>query len=596
MNITLLAMMKDKELDLSKHLGAIEQLELGIVALLLLFFVVRPELWRRLWFDRVDPRPAALMRISFGLVVFITFAVLIFPTGPLPYSTLRYLFSEDGLWLTDTARQNYGGNLRTLWDDEHGFEHWHDVFRAMGDHFSPLFLNSEPSFVFALYGVMLMSLLLMVLGVWTRVTSILSFLLVEWVYRYSPVFYTGGDTVIRVYLFLGMFADWGRAYSLDAWWARRDAILRGQAQHLPALIKIPAWPMRIMMLQLACIYCATGLLKSGATWHNGTALYYALCLDHFYRVPAIHGVTLAQFFGVLPLATIVVHWWEMLFPLALIGVALNAFERERALGVWPRAAAWRRWLGYAMFAAAWVMGAVLLGIGVHYFLPARALPFLPRALVMPVFTGLGVALLLLPVGVVWILRRYFPRGYTFVRHWLLGKRLWLFIGFGMHIGIATSMNVGTFAPVMIAVYMVWFSGEEIDGFWRYMYSEPFPPGEGGRRIHERRWTAWALAPFERLVYRRAREPVVVLHHPGDASVRRAALLRCWDVADRLRFLADASVPPETLRLRLPGTSSTVEGGEAGRALLGLLPGLTVLRPFWFLPGVTALVLRILRQR
>lgn len=594
--MTTLLLAKTKEIDLSKHIEVIGQLELGIVALLLLFFVVRPELWRRMWFDRVDPRPAALMRITFGLVVFVTFAVLLLPIGPLTYSTARYLFTEDGLWLTDTARQNYGGNLRTLWDAEHGFEHWYDVFRAVGDHFSPLFLNSEPTFVFALYGAMLMSLLLMVLGVWTRVTSILSFLLVEWVYRYSPVFYTGGDTVIRVYLFMGMFADWGRAYSLDAWWARRDAILRGGARHIPPLVKIPAWPMRIMMLQLVCIYCATGLLKSGTTWHNGTALYYALCLDHFYRVPAIHAVTLAQFFGLLPLATILVHWWEMLFPLALVGVALNAFERERALGIWPRAAAWRRWLGYAIFTAAWVMGAVLLGIGVSYFLPPKMLPFLPRALFMPVFTGLGVALLVLPLGLVLALRRFFPRAYDFVRRWLLGKRMWLLIGVLMHIGIATSMNVGTFAPVMITLYMVWFSGEEIDAFWRYMYSEPFPPGEGGRPRHARRWIARALAPFERLVYRRAREPVTVLHHPDDASVRRAALLRCWDLAERLRFVADDSVPPETLRLRPPGASQALQGGAAGRALLGLLPGLLVLRPFWFIPGIPALVLRMLRQR
>src|SRR5690606_38673171 len=151
---------------------------------------------------------------------------------------------------------------------------------------------------------------------------------------------------------------------------------------------------------------------------------YALCLDHFYRVPAIQAVTVTHFLGLLPLATVVVHWWEMLFPLALVGVALNAYERDRARGQWSHAAGWRQWLSYLLFTCAWVMGATLLGIGVHYFLPKQALPFLPRQLVMPVFTGLGIAAGILPAAVLLGLRRWVPAAYTFVRRWLLGKRLW----------------------------------------------------------------------------------------------------------------------------------------------------------------------------
>jgi len=593
---SLLAMGDTKELNLSAHISIIEKLELAGVALLAVFFLLRPELWRRLWFDRVDPRPAALMRISFGLVVFTTFAVLLLPTGPLQYSTARYLFTDDGLWLTDTARQNYGGNLRHLWDAEHGFQHWYDIFTAVGDHFSLLHIRSDPSFVFALYGVMLASLLLMVLGVWTRVTTVLSFVLVEWVYRYSPVFYTGGDTVIRVFMFLGMFADWGKAYSLDCLWARREAIFGRKASRIPAFAKIPAWPMRLMMVQLAIIYCATGLLKSGATWRVGTALYYALCLDHFYRFPAIQATTIAQFLGILPVSTVVVHWWEMLFPLVLIGAAVNAYESERARGVWPQAALWRRLLSYAVFFAAWAAGAYLLGIGVHYFLPKQAIPQLPRAAVLPLFAGIGLAILPVAWGLMLFLRRFFPRVYAFVRTWILGKRLWLTIGTGMHFGIMTSMNVGTFAPVMVTLYFAWLSGEEVEAFWRYLYSRALAPGEGGRPVRKRRFVAVLLTPVDWLLCRTSRNPLVVVHHPGEESVRRVAMLRLWDLGGRFAFESDDDAPPEILQIRSTGTGAAKRGNEAGKMLLQVVPALLPLRPLWWVPGVPALALRLLDQR
>src|SRR5690606_32896866 len=276
-----------------------------------------------------------LFRIAFGLVVMVTFVDLLGPHGPLDDSVARYLFTDEGLWLNDMARKSYGGKLATLWDPEHGFEHWTDLFKAMWGKFSILHFRSDPPFVWAVYTAMLVSIGLMIMGVWTRWTTILAWFLVESVYRYSPVFYTGGDTVVRVFLFLGMFTRWGEAYSFDSWRRRRKAILGG-ATELPPLRLIPAWPLRLAMLQLTIIYCATGLLKSGSTWANGTALYYSLNLDHFYRWPQMGIVGALHYLGVLPALTILVHWWEMLFPLGLIGAAVNAFERDRASGVWPR--------------------------------------------------------------------------------------------------------------------------------------------------------------------------------------------------------------------------------------------------------------------
>lgn len=599
--IGLLAFFDDKEIDVSAHLPQVSWTILAAIGLLVAFFVIRPELWRRLWFQRVDPRPAGLLRIAFGLVVLVTFVDLLGPHGPLDDSVARYLFTDEGLWLTDMARKSYGGKLATLWDPEHGFEHWYDIFKAMWGKFSILHFRSDPAFVWTVYTAMVVSLCLMILGVWTRWTTILAWFLVEMVYRYSPVFYTGGDTVVRVFLFLGMFTHWGEAYSIDGWRRRRKAILGG-ATEIPPPRLIPAWPLRMAMLQLAIIYCATGLLKSGNTWANGTALYYSLNLDHFYRWPQMGAVGALHYLGVLPVLTVLVHWWEMLFPLALVGAAVNAYERERVAGVWPRAAAWRRWPSYGLLLGAWGCGVYVAGIAAHYYAPPELLAWLrmDEPTLVKVTMLVASALPLACLGIYMTLRSKLPRVHVFIRHWLLGKRFWLVVGFGMHIGIDLGMNVGTFANVMMAVYLAWLSGEEIDAFWHYVFSRPLAPGEHGRPVRKKKWQRVLLSPVDRLRYRRPGDPVVVLHHPGDASVRRAALLRVWDLGHRLEFQEDPDVTPEQLLVRMPGDKTSRSGAQAGVALIRLLPGLWWMRGLRHVPGLSVvlgtLALKILRQR
>ena len=209
--------------------------------------------------------------------------------------------AQVGLWLPAMARRNYGGEFRTLWDAEHGLEHWYDWLLALYYRFSLFHIRADPPFVYGVFAATLAAVTLMILGIKTRVSTIVSWFLVNSIYGYSPIFFSGGDTVLRVFLFLGMLTRWGEAYSLDSWWRRKRELLAGASQ-LPPLRLIPAWPLRIMMLQLAIIYCATGALKSGHTWMDGTALFFALNLDHFYRHPAqIQLVTFLQSIWALPL-------------------------------------------------------------------------------------------------------------------------------------------------------------------------------------------------------------------------------------------------------------------------------------------------------
>ncbi|MCY1011219.1 hypothetical protein OV079_37805 [Nannocystis pusilla] len=581
----LLAPAKAPAVDLSAHMSlATGALWLGL-GCAVAFFLVRPELWRRLWLERVDPRPAGLFRIVFGVVVLWTLLDLI----PL----LRFLFTDEGLWLPAMARKNYGGELRRLWDPEYGFESWWSVVPALWAKFSLFHLRADPAFVWAVFGLTCASVTAMILGVKTRLSTLLSWFLVNTFYSYSPVFYSGGDTVLRVFLFLGLLTRWGEAYSLDAWWRRKRELLGGSLV-VPALRKIPAWPLRLMMLQLAIIYCATGALKSGLTWFDGTALYYALSLDHFYRHPVqIQIATFLHWIGFLPLSTWVTKAWETLFPLALVGVALRRFEREVSAGTWPKVQAWRRLLSYALIAAVVGVLAYVGGLTAwYYYSPGEAPVAITRQQAQALVVAGVLAFPALLLGAYSWLRARRPRAHAWVLRWLCGKRLWLGLGVVMHLVIDVAMNVGTFVQVMLAVYIPWLSASELDAVWRTLMSRPLGEGEGDRPKHKPGWKASLLRPLDRLRYRGPREPYVVHHAADEASIRRVALLRMWDLGARLRFETDPSVPAGALVIVTPDVKTRQAGAEAGRALVPILPGFWWLYPWCLAPGLRTLAGRV----
>lgn len=651
-----------KDIDVSAHIEVATQALWVAAALVVLFFVLRPELWRRIWFARLDPRPAALTRIALGITVLWTMADLCFLQG-------EWLFTDQGLLLTDQARKNYGGKLRTLWDPEQGFESWKSMLMVLTDRWTILHIRSDPPFVYAMFGLTFASAFAMIIGWRTRITTVLTWFMALQMYGYTPIYYAGGDTVLRVMMFIGMFTDWGKAYSVDAWRARRKAILGG-AKQLPGLAKIPAWPQRLFMIQLACIYCATGLLKSGETWADGSALYYALNLDHFYRFPIHLVAAWMHELYISRVMTWVVHWWEILFPLAIVGEALRGYDRDVEAKTWtgvvPRwtlytvivvgatylvwsqsgvdpdtgealLPTWvkttplfvlaavlfvdRRWakkpvdesgagivaqtirvLSWGCLVGVFVVAGYIANLAVYYYYtPGKNAPeWLTNKDLLQTLANVGA--IAIPVTIALAIaatRRWLPRAYLVVRDWLLGKRMWLVIGFGMHAGIEISMNVGTFVQVMVAVYPIWMAGKDVDAMWRFLLWRAAKPGEAGRPPVPTKRVARVLArlaaPWQRMTHRVKPPAWVVVHGPAESAVRRAALLRCWDLAERIDFELDPDRQAEGIALR-DGAGKLVSGPAIGRALISLLPGLWWLWPFSRFPGADRLALAILRQR
>jgi hypothetical protein len=510
---------------------------LVVIAALAAFALLRPDIWARCFFSRIDPRPAGLLRIAVGAVTLWTFVAL--------GRYLRLFFSDEGLLLPGMAREISRGPLRHLWDPARGFQHWWSPLEALVGSSSILHLKSDPWLVFALYGLLLVSAALLTVGAWTRISAVATWLLAEQLYRYDPTFANGGDLVIRAFLFLGMLSGWGEAYSIDAWRRRRAALMAG-ATAIPPFRRIAAWPLRLMMVQLTIIYFVNGALKTGDAWRNGTALYYALNLDHFYRVPAQNVVTWLQWVGVLPVLTWLTRYWELCFPLALLGAALRAYEAERAAGRWEAVPPWQRIGSWAV-----------LGLG---GLAAVALAY---DVITAAVAGLGVGSM---VFLYRSLRDRVPAGHRILLHWVLGKRVWLGLGLGVHLGIEAGMNIGTFPQIMMATYLAWLSGPEVEAFWRAL-----------------------LARVPR---------VTVRHHPGEAGVRRAALLRLFDHGRRLDFEADPTAAG-VLRVDSRGAAGALEGWRAALVLMDVLPTLWWLRPARWIAPLRApagrLALRLLGQ-
>jgi hypothetical protein len=121
---------------------------------------------------------------------------------------------------------------------------------------------------------------------------------------------------------------------------------------------------------------------------------------------------------------------------------------------------------------------------------------------------------------------------------------------------------------MVAVYLAWLTGPDVDAFWRFVL--------------------------------RAAPAVRIRHHPDEASVRQAALLRLREHAPGLAFAADPAVEPRSLHVDLVDHLGSLRGPEAALALAPLFPALWWLRPFRRVAplraGAGRIALRLLGQR
>ncbi|HEX7671855.1 MAG TPA: HTTM domain-containing protein, partial [Polyangiaceae bacterium] len=200
------------------------------------------------WTQPVDVRPLGLMRITFGLVLL---------TATLDIAPVLFdLLSDDGV-LPRAAL--FSGVARL-------------------DRFSVMDL-AGPRWVSALMlALAVLSAASFTIGFHTRAATIACFVLVTGIHERNLAVFDGADNVIRVVLFWLMFAPAGACYSVDA-------LLKASRSESPQRTAEP-FAIRLLQIQFSWIYFASVLAKlSGTAWPRGTALHYALSLEHLFTRP-----------------------------------------------------------------------------------------------------------------------------------------------------------------------------------------------------------------------------------------------------------------------------------------------------------------------
>jgi hypothetical protein len=195
-----------------------------------------------------------------------------------------------------------------------------DRFAALAfpSRWSLFFTIRDPSAVRAIWALGVVALGMWMVGLLTRISSILGMLLWISMYGRNPLLYAYPDQLALMFGALLTLMPAGRGFSLDARWLGWGGT-------------VPVWCRRILQLQLAILYTSTGLAKTGATWQvDGTAIYYTLTNPYNRHFDAGSLLASLQPWVLRPL-TFAVLVWEVSFG----GFVVAHWLRELAGGRLP---------------------------------------------------------------------------------------------------------------------------------------------------------------------------------------------------------------------------------------------------------------------
>ena len=234
--------------------------------------------WNRFWFTPTSPQLLGLMRILVG-------AMLVYTHGVWSLA-LRTFFSDDGVLPREYARLLYA-DAPGLWTH---FD-WIQSPWAMG----------------TAHALTIVVMFLFTIGLWTRVTSTLSFLLaVSYAHRATGALF-GLDQILgflTLYLAIGPS---GAAFSLDQWVRNKQAYFKAAAPSVLANIA-----QRLMQVHLCVVYLFAGMAKlQGGSWWNGEAIWGAIASADYQTWDL---TWMARWMWLVNLITLVALAWEFSYP------------------------------------------------------------------------------------------------------------------------------------------------------------------------------------------------------------------------------------------------------------------------------------------
>ncbi len=156
----------------------------------------------------------------------------------------------------------------------------------------------------------------LVLGVQTRLATVVCWLLVNSLQLRNPVLLYGADRELAAMLLWAMFLPLGARWSLDG---------RQRCRWI-GVDRVSGWAAAGLMLQVGLIYFTSVLSKSGDTWRDGSAILLALNVDVYTRSAGRWLLSFGDSLRWLTYGTLLI---ECLAPCMLLA---GKFERIRWIG------------------------------------------------------------------------------------------------------------------------------------------------------------------------------------------------------------------------------------------------------------------------
>jgi len=206
------------------------------------------DIWNRFWFTPTDPAMLSLIRILAGLMLFYTHLVWSFDLEA---------FMGQGGWVSADL-------LQQMWDEQ----------QLAGERvyfWSHLFWIQSPVLLWIVHIASLIIFAMFTVGLFSRVTAVLTFLLtVSYIHRASGALF-GLDQINAMLALYLMIGPCGARYSIDRWWKRRKEgnVRREVGPTISGNVAI-----RLIQIHMCVIYFFAGTRKLlGASWWDGSAMW-----------------------------------------------------------------------------------------------------------------------------------------------------------------------------------------------------------------------------------------------------------------------------------------------------------------------------------
>lgn len=263
--------------------------------------------WNRFWFTPSAPQTLSLLRVLVGALAFYYVASF--------GADLVAFFGPDGLIPTETVLQ------------------WTNNFVTRFSYFDSI---ESTSGLYAAHYAGLAVVGLFTIGCFTRVTSILSLVvLLSYMHR-APMLVTEAEPVLAMLMLYLCIGPAGACFSVDAWLRRRKALQADPNAEPPTPAKstLATLATRLIQIHLAAIFVASGLaMLSTQTWWAGDAVWWIVAR------PRSGGFWLTSSLSRMPLVfqflTHMIVAYHLLLPLLVWNRLARPLVLAAGLFVWP---------------------------------------------------------------------------------------------------------------------------------------------------------------------------------------------------------------------------------------------------------------------